>query len=161
MSSSETKAPRLPPRWFIRGAWRVHRAIYSVTRGRIGLWGSTPKRWGTMRLTTVGRRSGKERRAILGYFDDGSNLVTLAMNGWGEAEPNWWINLQAHPDATVEVAGEARAVRGRAAVAEERARLWTRWREYDPNLDGYARMRSGETAVVVLEPRTGDAATRR
>jgi deazaflavin-dependent oxidoreductase (nitroreductase family) len=114
-----------------------------------------------MRLTTVGRRSGKERRAILGYFEDGPNLVTLAMNGWGEAEPNWWINLQAQPDATVEVRGESRAVRGRAALAEERARLWTRWREYDPQLDGYAKMRSGETAVVVLEPRTGDALTQR
>jgi deazaflavin-dependent oxidoreductase (nitroreductase family) len=108
-----------------------------------------------MRLTTVGRRSGKERRAILGYFEDGPNLVTLAMNGWGEAEPNWWINLQAHPDATVELVGESRTVRGRAAVAEERARLWTRWRDIDANLDGYARMRSSETAVVILEPRTG------
>ena len=37
-----------------------------------------------MRLTTVGRRSGQERKAILGYFEDGPNLVTMAMNGWGE-----------------------------------------------------------------------------
>jgi hypothetical protein len=40
-----------------------------------------------MRLTTIGRRTGKVRPVILGYHEDGSNLVTLAMNGWAEAEP--------------------------------------------------------------------------
>ena len=39
---------------------------------------------------------------ILGYFEDGPNLVTLAMNGWGEGEPAWWLNLQAHPQARVQ-----------------------------------------------------------
>ncbi len=56
-----------------------------------------------MRLKTVGRRSGRERHAILGYFEDGPNLITMAMNGWGEPEPAWWLNLQADPDTTVEL----------------------------------------------------------
>ena len=112
-----------------------------------------------MRLTTVGRRSGNKRSAILGYFEDGPNLVTLAMNGWADGEPKWWLNLQAHPDATVEIVGESRAVRGRAAVGEERTRLWTRWREIGADLDEYAKLRSSETAVVVLEPRTADRRT--
>jgi deazaflavin-dependent oxidoreductase (nitroreductase family) len=112
-----------------------------------------------MRLTTIGRRSGKERSAIVGYFEDGPNLVTLAMNGWADGEPNWWLNLQAHPEATVDLVGESRAVRARAAVADERTRLWTRWRDVGANLDAYAKLRSSETAVVVLEPRTGDART--
>ena len=51
-----------------------------------------------MRLKTVGRKSGKERVAILGYYEDGPNLVTMAMNGWADGEPAWWLNLQAHPD---------------------------------------------------------------
>ena len=153
MSSSETKAPWLPPRWFIRAFWVMHRAVYSVTRGRLGLWSPKPKRYGTMRLTTVGRRSGKERSAILGYFEDGPNLVTMAMNGWGEGEPQWWLNLQKHPEARVDIVGATRAVRGRAAVDEERTRLWDRWREIDKDLDAYARLRSSETAVVILEPR--------
>jgi deazaflavin-dependent oxidoreductase (nitroreductase family) len=106
-----------------------------------------------MRLTTVGRRSGQERSVILGYFEDGPNLVTMAMNGWASPEPGWWLNLQATPDVTVVVPGGRRAVRGREAEGDERARLWARWREIDTNLDGYAALRSGETAVVVLEPR--------
>ena len=95
-----------------------------------------------------------ERVAILGYFEDGDDLVTLAMNGWGEGEPAWWLNLQAQPDTTVELKGGVREVRGRAAEGEERERLWARWREYgDDDIDAYATRRSTETAVVVLEPR--------
>jgi deazaflavin-dependent oxidoreductase (nitroreductase family) len=91
---------------------------------------------------------------ILGYIEDGPNLVTMAMNGWGEGEPAWWLNLQAHPDAEVELVDGRRPVTGRAAVGQERQRLWTRWGEVDENLDAYAALRSTETAVVVLEPRS-------
>ena len=105
-----------------------------------------------MRLRTVGRRSGAQRVAILGYFEDGANLVTMAMNGWGDPEPAWWLNLQAHPDAIVDLADVTRTVRARAAEGDERARLWARWSHYDANLDGYAALRSRPTAVVILEP---------
>jgi hypothetical protein len=54
-------------------------------------------KFGYLRLKTVGRRSGQERAAILGYYEDGSNLVTLAMNGWADAEPAWWLNLHRSP----------------------------------------------------------------
>ncbi len=105
-----------------------------------------------MYLTSIGRKSGKERRAILGYFEDGPNLVTLAMNGWGDAEPAWWLNLQAHPEATVSLKNGTRRVRARAAAGEERERLWARWRDIGDDVDGYSTRRSRETAVVVLEP---------
>ena len=146
------KAARVPPRWVVTGAWRLHRGIYRATGGRLGLWRPKPGRWGTLRLTTTGRRSGQPRSVLLGYYEDGPNLVTMAMNGWGEGEPAWWLNLLATPEAEVEVRGGARRVRGRAAVGEERERLWARWREIDTQLDELATLRSTETAVVVLEP---------
>lgn len=154
MSEPKTKKPRLPPRWFIRRFWFTHRRVYRWTGGRLGLW--RPKRdgWGAMHLSVVGRRSGLERSVILGYFEDGPNLVTMAMNGWGEGEPAWWLNLQAHPDARVDLVGGSRLVTARAARGEERERLWARWREIDKNLDAYAARRSTATAVVVLEPRS-------
>jgi deazaflavin-dependent oxidoreductase (nitroreductase family) len=153
IASARASAPRVPPRWFVRTAWVVHRAIYRVTGGRRGLWRPKPNRWGTMRLTTIGRRSGKQRSAILGYYEDGPNLVKMAMNGWADGEPAWWLNLQAHPDANIELADGLRAVRGRAAEGEERTRLWGRWRDMGDDVDGYASLRSTETAVVILEPR--------
>jgi deazaflavin-dependent oxidoreductase (nitroreductase family) len=107
-----------------------------------------------MHLTTTGRRTGQERSVILGYFEDDPNLVTMAMNGWADDEPAWWLNLQAHPEASVDLSDGRRTVRGRAAEGEERSRLWARWRELEPNLDAYAALRSAETAVVILEPST-------
>jgi F420H(2)-dependent quinone reductase len=145
---------RVPPRWFIVSAWHVHRWIVRASRGRRGLWRPRPGKWGALRLTTTGRRSGEPRSVIVGYYEDGTNLISMAMNGWGSAEPAWWLNLQAHPEAVVELAGRIRReVIGRAAIGEEREPLWQRWRELDENLEGYAARRPHETAVVVLEPR--------
>jgi deazaflavin-dependent oxidoreductase (nitroreductase family) len=148
------KRAHLPPRWFVVIFWHAHRGMVRASGGRKGLWRPRPGKWGTLRLTTTGRRSGEPRRVILGYYEDGDDLVSMAMNGWGSAEPAWWLNLQAHPEAVVELAGGIRReVLGRVAVGTERERLWQRWRELDENLDAYAARRPRETAVVVLEPR--------
>jgi deazaflavin-dependent oxidoreductase (nitroreductase family) len=145
---------RLPPRWFIRTFWHVHRRIVRTSGGRTGLWLPRARKWGALRLTTVGRHSHQPRSVIIGYYEDGANLVSMAMNGWGTAEPAWWLNLQADPQAVVDLAGGTRReVRGRRAVGTERERLWQRWRELDENLDSYSARRPHETAVVVLEPR--------
>ena len=161
MSAERERPPRLPPRWFVRAAWVVHRAIYTFSGGKLGLM--LPKadgRGGYLRLTTIGRRSGEERVAIVGYFEDGPNLVTLAMNGWAEGEPAWWLNLQARPEARVDLKDGPRTVRARAAEGEERARMWARMRDFagGEDLDAYAALRSSETAVVVLEPAPGKSA---
>ena len=154
MSEPSEKSPFLPPRLVVRAFWAIHRAIYSITGGRRGLRSPTADRWGMMRLRTVGRRTGEERAAILGYFEDGPDLVTMAMNGWADAEPAWWLNLQADPDTIVELKDGPRAVRARVADPDERPRLWAKWAVYDKGLDGYAARRSRETAVVILSPRS-------
>lgn len=155
MSSPSTASPTaasIPPRWFVCTIWVLQRALYSVTRGRLGLRPATERHWGMMRLRTIGRRTGDERRAIVAFMEDGPDLVTIAMNGWADADPAWWLNLQANPDAVVDLPGGTRAVRGRAADPDERARLWATWAAYG-ELDGYAALRTRETAVVILSPR--------
>lgn len=143
----------LPPRWFVVAFWHGHRALLRATRGRLGLWRPRPDGWGTLRLTTTGRRTGRPRQVVVGYFEDGPDLVTMAMNGWGAAEPAWWLNLQDSPDAVAETRDGTRPVHARRAQGEERERLWSRWAEIDDNLEAYAARRPHETAVVVLEPR--------
>lgn len=150
--ASHERRGALPPRWFVVLFWRGHRALLRLTRGRMGLWRPKPGRWGALRLTTTGRRTGQSRQAVVGYFEDGGDLVTMAMNGWGAPEPAWWLNLQAHPDAVAETRDGARPVHARAAEGQERERLWARWAAIDKDLDAYAARRPGETAVVVLEP---------
>jgi deazaflavin-dependent oxidoreductase (nitroreductase family) len=158
MTAEQERTAKVPPRVFVRAVWVLHRALLRFSGGRVGLR-PPGKAFGMLRLQTIGRRSGQPRVAIVGYLEDGQNLVTLAMNGWAEAEPAWWLNLQAQPDTNVELKDGLRGVRARAATGEERDRLWARWREFSPDYDDWAAMRSGETAVVVLEPRTAAAAT--
>jgi deazaflavin-dependent oxidoreductase (nitroreductase family) len=145
--------PRKPPAWFVHAAWRVHRALYKLSGGRL-LWTAASKRgWGAMHLTAVGHRSGQPRSVIIGYIEDGPNLVSLAMNGWDEGDPSWWRNLLVRPEAMIRLQGEnARPVRARLAVGDEGARLWQRWVDVDPDLTAHAPQRRTETPVVVFEP---------
>ncbi|WP_116452521.1 nitroreductase/quinone reductase family protein [Blastococcus litoris] len=148
-----TRPPRVPPSWFVHSAWRFHRALHRFSGGRF-LWTPSNERgWGALHLTTVGRRTGRPRGVIIGYLEDGPRLVAIAMNGWEEGHPAWWLNLETHPDAVVRLPGQPpRHVRARLAAGDERERLWARWRAVDPRLDGYAGRRSTQTPVVVLEP---------
>jgi deazaflavin-dependent oxidoreductase (nitroreductase family) len=157
------RVARAYPHWLIRAMGFAHFTGYRLSGGRLGLSRPTPARWGTMCLTTTGRRSARERSVMLGYFDDGPNLVALAVNAWVDAEPAWWLNLQACPDAVVELKDGSRGVHARAADGEERARLWTQWRDLGErageamiaDMDAYTARLSREPAVVVLEPRSG------
>ena len=157
----EPTTVRTPPRVAIRIFWLLHRAAYRLSGGRFGL--ARPEagtKFGLMRLTTLGRRSRQPRVAIIGYYEDGPNLVTLAMNGWGRAEPAWWLNLQATREATVELVDGPRSVRARIASGDERERLWAKFVDYPgwgDDLDGLAARRPSPTAVVVLEPQDARA----
>jgi F420H(2)-dependent quinone reductase len=155
LDQKPVQKPVIVPRWIVRTIWKVHRALFSATRGRLGLRDSGPGQWGMLRLTTVGRRTGRTRAAIIGFIEDGPNLVTPAMNGWADPEPAWWLNLQANPEATVELTSGVRRVVARAANPEERARLWARYLELGSSAftDASAALRSRETALVILEPR--------
>ena len=145
-------APRLPPRWFICSFWVLHRAAFAASRGRFGLRPATAERWGMLRLRTLGRHTGQQRSAILAYLEDGSNLIVLATNGMAEPTPAWWLNLQAHPEATVDLGDGSHAVRARVADTRERPRLWELWAALGGDLDGHAAARSKEIPVVILEP---------
>jgi F420H(2)-dependent quinone reductase len=152
------KPPPYVPRWLVRTIWILHRSLFRVTRGRIGLRPATSSQWGMLRLMTVGRQTGKARIAIVGYIEDGPNVIVPAMNGWAQPEPAWWLNLQAKPEATVELLGGSREVTARAAIGEERARLWKKFVELGSTAftDASAALRSAETALVILEPRLND-----
>lgn len=109
MTPPSTRSPRVPPPWFVHTAWRVHRLLHRLSGGRL-LWAPSNRRgWGALRLTTIGWRTGEERTVIIGYLEDGADLVALAMNGWDEGDPAWWRNLQKHPEAVVRLAGGGQA----------------------------------------------------
>jgi deazaflavin-dependent oxidoreductase (nitroreductase family) len=154
---ARAKAERPVPRPLLKTFWTIHRAIVRASGGQVGLRSpETGKTFGMMRLTTVGRRSGRTRVAMVGYYPDGGNLVTLAMNGWAKTDPAWWLNLQAVPEARLELPDGARLVVARAAIGAERDRLWAKFADYPGwgnDLDGLSTHSDREAAVVVFEPR--------
>jgi deazaflavin-dependent oxidoreductase (nitroreductase family) len=158
-TAREKPSPNVP-HWLIRSIWFVHRRAYAISGGRFGLRTPAERRWGTLRLHTIGRQSGRERIAIVGYIEDGPNILVAAMNGWMHPEPAWWLNLQANPAATIELPnGEVRAVTASAAPAGERERLWQRFVDLGTAAFTHANAaaRARETSIVILAPTASQA----
>lgn len=142
----------LPPRPVVRLAWKIHRGLVRYSDGRLGLTEPTPDKEGLAQLTTIGRKSGQERIVMIAYLKDGDDFVTIAMNGWAEADPAWWLNMIANPKATLLTKTGKVPVAGRAAeLGAEHDRLWQRWRELDKFIDQHSHRRS-HTPVVILTP---------
>ena len=144
------------PRWLVRTIWATHRFALRVTGGRWGLREPAAGRWGMLRLTTTGRRTGRRRVAILGYIEDGQRWLVPAMNGWADPEPAWWLNLLANPDAQVVLPdGRPIDVVAREAGEGEREELWAQFVALDTAAytDANAALRSRPTAIAILEPR--------
>jgi deazaflavin-dependent oxidoreductase (nitroreductase family) len=135
-------------RWLLALITRVHRAIYVATGGRVGgnLLGIH-----VLLLTTVGRRSGRERVTPLLYVEAEKAFVVVASNAGDDRDPAWWLNLAARPEATVQAGRERHAVRARRATPAEEAELWPKLvAAYGP----YARYRERTRRpipVVLLE----------
>ncbi len=146
------------PRWFATRATRVHGFLLRLTRGRLARrnWFFAP-RMRVLALTTIGRRSGSRRTTALGYVRDGDAFALVASNSGLQSPPAWWLNLQANPEAEINVAGECVRVLSREATREEHDRLWPRFLAVFPGLEEYRRYTTREFPVVWLEPLAAEA----
>jgi deazaflavin-dependent oxidoreductase (nitroreductase family) len=127
-----------------------HVRVYRETAGERGYhWRGTT----ILLLTTEGRRSGESRTTPLIHRADGDRWVVVASKGGAPANPNWFENLQANPEATIEVKDERVSVRSSVAEGEERARLWSLMAEVWPAYDDYQARTERQIPVVVLSRR--------
>jgi len=137
-------------------ALSVLQFIYEKTDGRIGY------RLGRARfllLRCKGRKSGLIRTVELLYVDDGENQVVIGSKGGSDTPPAWLVNLQANPQAEVQVGRKRWQVTARVAGPSERARLWRKATEVWPGYDAYQRRSSRQIPVVILERDNGRKAT--
>jgi len=142
-----------PPRWVFQAFWALHKGVSHAAGGRIGTRPPTENRVGTLFLLSRGRRSGQVRRNGLFYLEDGGALVVVASNAGAENDPAWWLNLQATPEAEVDMPGGRRPVRARPATAPDRDRLWPRLVGANPPYAEYQKAVTRPIPVVILEPR--------
>jgi deazaflavin-dependent oxidoreductase (nitroreductase family) len=99
-----------------------------------------------------GARTGTERVNPLAYRKDGDRLVVFASKGGAPSNPDWYHNLMANPDATVEVGADTVRVRAHRAEDDERERIWTAQKREFPGFADYERKTSRQIPVIILEP---------
>ncbi len=134
----------------LRWTGKLNTPLYRLSGGRIGgKVGRAP----VLLLTTTGRKSGEPRTAPVVYLADGNNVVLINTNAGNAKIPAWSLNLEANPEAEVEVGRKRRPVRARIAEGTERETLWRRHVEQFGGFDDYKRKMEREPSVFVLEPR--------
>lgn len=127
-----------------------HVRVYRQTNGQHGYhWRGTT----ILLLTTAGRRSGEQRTTPLIHCVDGERWVVIASKGGAPEHPDWFANLQANPEATIQVKAERIPVRASVAEGDERERLWRMMAESWPPYNEYQQKTRRQIPVVVFERR--------
>jgi deazaflavin-dependent oxidoreductase (nitroreductase family) len=103
-------------------------------------------------LHSRGAKTGQERVNPMMYRADDGNYVVFASKGGAPTNPDWYHNLLANPEATVEVGTSTVPVVGRVAEGEERERLWSRQKKDWPGFADYEKKTPREIPVIILEP---------
>lgn len=103
-------------------------------------------------LHHTGAKSGTERVNPLVYLRDGDTYVIFASKAGAATSPDWYHNLRANPDTSIEVGIQSIPVTARVAEGDERDRLWSAQKEVAPQFAEYESKTDRVIPVVVLEP---------
>jgi deazaflavin-dependent oxidoreductase (nitroreductase family) len=105
----------------------------------------------TLILTTTGRKSGEQRSNPLIYGRSGEEFLIVASNGGADTPPAWYLNLEANPEADIQVKADRFKVRTRVATPDEKPELWRTMTAEWPAYDKYQEKTAREIPVVILE----------
>ena len=126
-----------------------HIRAYRETDGEVGyIWNGVP----TLLLTATGRRTGQNRTSALIFGRDADDYLVVASMGGAPTHPLWYLNLQANPEATIQVKADTHPVVAHTASAAEKGRLWKIVTDVWPNYDVYQSRTDRDIPVVVLSP---------
>ena len=106
-------------------------------------------------LSTTGRKSGQRRTNPLVYLPDGDRFLIFASKGGAPTDPDWYRNLVANPETTIEVGSETIPVRAVVLTGEERDRLYAKQAELRPAFGEYQAKAGRRIPVIALERRSG------
>ena len=112
-----------------------------------GIFGGAP----LVLVTTTGAKSGVRRTSPVVYTRDGDNVVIIASKGGSPTNPDWYHNLVANPEVTVELADETYEARARVTEEPERTRLFRAQAALMPTFADYEKATTRKIPVVVLE----------
>ena len=122
---------------------------FHANQGRVGgMFDGTP----LLLLHHTGAKSGKSRINPLAYQADEGRYVVFASKGGAPTNPDWYHNLKAHPDVTVEVGTDTLGVVASEATGDERERLFRAQAERVPQFAEYEKKAGRVIPVMVLTP---------
>jgi deazaflavin-dependent oxidoreductase (nitroreductase family) len=123
---------------------------YRATAGKLsGGFAGAP----ILLLTTTGAKSGKQRINPLAYLPDGDRVLVFGSKAGAPTNPDWYHNLLAHPDVTIEIDGETRPVRAVVIEGAERDALFARQKAAMPGFADYEAKTDRVIPVIALERR--------
>ena len=136
---------------FVKWMSAANTALFRASGGRFG----AKFRYGApvLLLITKGRKSGAPRTAPLLYLREGNDFVVVASKGGMSHHPLWFKNLEANPDAEVEIGTQRIKVHARHVSDEEKARLWPKLVQMYPDYDDYQARTERNIPVLLLSPR--------
>jgi deazaflavin-dependent oxidoreductase (nitroreductase family) len=106
-------------------------------------------------LTTTGARSGQRRTTPMMYIPDGDHLIVIASNVGASTHPEWYRNLVAHPQVTVEVGPETFDALAIVMEGTARQQLWTRITELYPFFVEHQAKTTRQIPVIALQRQAG------
>ena len=122
---------------------------FRANEGRVG----GPFEGGTLLLLHhVGARTGTPRINPLMYSRDGDRYVIFASKAGAPTNPDWYHNLKANPEASIEVGTDTIEVVASEATGDERDRLYNAQAELRPQFAEYQANTDRVIPVVLLTP---------
>lgn len=128
-----------------------NRQVIEEFRANGGIVTVTPPRGPVLLLHSRGARTGREYVTPLMYMEDGSRYVIFASMGGWRRNPDWYYNLVANPDASIEVGTEVLRVTAVVTEGEERDLLFARQAAEYPQFAYYQGKTTRKIPVIVLQ----------
>jgi deazaflavin-dependent oxidoreductase (nitroreductase family) len=125
--------------------------IIDEFRANAGVVGAPFKGMPMILVTMTGAKSGNTMTTPLVYSKDGDRYVIIASMGGAPKHPNWYHNLKAHPEITLEIGTEKFQARATEVSGAERDRLYTQQAGQMPAFKEYAEKTDRTIPVFVLE----------
>jgi deazaflavin-dependent oxidoreductase (nitroreductase family) len=123
---------------------------FRANKGQVGgMWEGRP----LLLLTTTGAKSGQRRTNPMMYLREGDRLFVFASKGGAPSHPDWYRNLLAHPEVTVEIGDQTCEAIAKPLTGEEHDSIYARWAEQYPQFREYQEKTSRTIPVIELIPR--------
>lgn len=127
-----------------------NKKIIEEFRANEGRVGGIFEKTSLLLLHTTGAKSGKARINPMAYIADGERLVVVASKAGASINPDWYHNLVANPEVSVEVGTEQFQAEATIATEPDRTKLFKQMVAANPNFAEYEKKAAPRIIPVII-----------